>query len=161
MPPRPSKNGGTELASSTMPILDRKKARRREIIPTDIREEVISFGKLLAECSAFAGNSRLKYSVGRLLTAQLPPQPRPPGRPGYAMVTAAVRALDEARRLYPELSQKQRWRQVYREVIPDYHSLPAIERRDAQNHLCRQVRWRLYARRRRKSGKPGIKLSVL
>ena len=116
-----------------------------------IRDEIVSFGKLLTELfgSAFAENSRLKFAVGRLLTSQLPPRPRPPGRPGYATVTAAIRLRDELQRLHPEKSHKEIWREIYRCMIPEYEILPAIERRAAKDQLRRQVRWRLRARRRR------------
>ena len=128
-----------------------EKVRRRAIIPEPIREETISFAKLLVEFfgPAFAANSRLKFSVGKLLMSQLPPLPRPCGRPGYEQVTKAIRAREEARRLHPERSQKQIWREVYPAVIPNYHSLPPPERRDAQDWLRQRVHWRLSARRRR------------
>ena len=79
------------------------KARRREIIPAPIHEEVVSFGRFLAEFfgPVFSANPRLKFSVGRPLMGQLPPAPRLPGRPGFAMVTAAVRQREEIRRHAP------------------------------------------------------------
>jgi hypothetical protein len=127
------------------------KARRREAIPDAIREEVVSFGKLLADFfgAVFAANSRVKYSIGRLLTAQLPPRPRPPGRPGFVMVTAAIRLREQIRRRDPPRSQKEIWRAVYPAVIPNYHSLPPPERHDAEDQLRQRVHWRLSARRRR------------
>jgi len=141
----------------------RMRPGRREAIPDPIREEVVSLGKRLADffSAAFAGNSRLKYSVGRLLTAQLPPRPRPGGRPGCAMVSAAISLREELRRLHPERSHKEIWREIYRRVIPEYETLPVIERRASQDQLHRRVYWRLRARRRRQRGKSRIDLSVL
>jgi hypothetical protein len=128
------------------------KARRREAVPDLLREEVISSGRLLTELfgPAFTANPRLKLAAARLFAAQLPPLPRPPGRPGYKQVNEAIRLREEATRLHPERSQMQIWGGVYSKVIPDYHSLPPPERRDAQDQLRQRVRWRLAARRRRK-----------
>jgi hypothetical protein len=125
--------------------------RRREIVPAPLCEETISFAKLLSEFfgPAFSANPRLKYSIGRLLTAQLPPAPQPRGRPAFDIVTKAIRLREEAKRRHPEQSQKSNWREVYPEVIPNYHDLPPLERRDAQDWVRQRVRWRLKARRRR------------
>ena len=149
MPPRPSLARGPS------------QARRREIIPAQIRDEVVSCGKFLAEFfgSAFSSSPRLKYAVGRLLVSQLPPLPRPRGRPPFAIVTAAIRAREEAKRRQPERSQREIWDEVYASVIPNYHGLPPLERQDAQSQLRQRVRWRLSARRRR--GKFRTDLSVL
>jgi hypothetical protein len=132
-----------------------QKARRREIVPAPIHEEVVSFGKFVAELfgPAFAGNSRLKYSIGRLLTAQLPPSPQPGGRPAFAIVTAAICAREEAKRRHPERSDKEIWGEIYRCVIPHYETLPAIERREAAQQLRKRTYWRLHARRRRERRK--------
>jgi hypothetical protein len=139
-----------------------EKARRREIIPSPIREEVISFGKLLTECfgSAFSSSSRLKNAVGRLLVSQLPPRSRLPGRPGLISVSQAISLREELRRTRPEMTARQIWREIYRRLIPQYATLDAIERRAAEDKLRRQVRWRLSARRRRqRDGKRGTGLS--
>jgi hypothetical protein len=126
------------------------KARRREIIPAPIHEETVSFGKLLAEFfgPAFAANPRLKFAVGRLLMGQLPPLPRPPGRPGFAAVSAAVRLREKLRRTRPEMTAREIWREIYRSVIPQYDALPVIERREASGQLRQRVGWRLAARKR-------------
>jgi hypothetical protein len=137
------------------------KARRREAVPDLLREEVISFGRLLAELfgPALTANPGLKFAAARLFAAQLPPLPRPPGRPGYKQVNEAIRLREEATRLHPERSHKQIWQAVYPTVIFGYHSLPAPERRDAEDQLRQRVRWRLSARRRR--AKKAQDLSVL
>jgi hypothetical protein len=90
----------------------------------------------------------LKFAAARLFAAQLPPLPRPPGRPGFAAVTAAVRLREELRRTRPEMTAKEIWREIYRSLIPQYGTLRAIERRAVEDQLHRQVRWRIYARRR-------------
>jgi hypothetical protein len=128
-----------------------QKARRREIIPAPIHEAVVSFARLLTEFfgSALAGNSRLKYSVGRLLTAQLPPLSRPRGRPGFELVSRAIRLRAKLQRRHPEISPKKIWRVVYMSLIPNYDGLPRHERRGPANELRQRVLWRLKARRRR------------
>jgi hypothetical protein len=127
------------------------KARKRETIPDLIREEVLSFGLLISEMfkSVFVSRARLKLAVGRLLTSQLPPRPRPPGNPGYATVSKAIALREELRRLDPQQPYKAIWREVYRRVIPQYNALSELERREAKDQLRRRVYWRLRARRRR------------
>jgi hypothetical protein len=128
-----------------------KQARKREVLPDPIREEVTSCGRLLTELfgPVFVSHPRLKFVAARLFAAQLPPLPRPPGRPGYRQVSEAIRLRDEVKRLHPELSLKQIWRMIYPDVIPNYCSLPPPERRDAEDQLRRRTHWRLAARRRR------------
>jgi hypothetical protein len=64
-------------------------------------------------------------------------------------VTAAIRLLEKLRRLHPDRSHKEIWREIYRRVIPKHENLPAIERREAKHELRERVRWRLEIRRRR------------
>jgi hypothetical protein len=52
------------------------------------------------------------------------------------------------------MTAKEIWREIYRRVIPEYEILTVLERRAAKDQLRRQVRWRLYARKRsQRSGK--------
>src|SRR5215831_10044543 len=103
------------------------KARRRESISPQIAEEVISFGRLLGEFfgPAFSANPRLKFSVGRLLTAQMPPRPQPRGRPGYKQVTEAIRLREKLRPNEPDA--RRMWTQICIGVIPNYESLKKLE----------------------------------
>jgi hypothetical protein len=50
------------------------------------------------------------------------------------------------------MSSEDIWQVIYPAVIPEYDHLPPIERRTEQDRLHRQVRWRLYARRRGRRG---------
>ena len=136
--------------------------RRRRRIPKGIRQEVIEFGKRLRAGfgADFAAARMLKHDVARLLASRLPPDPRRPGRPGYAIVTAAIRLRAKLRRSHPEKSHKEIWHEVYRQTIPRHGDLPLIERRAEEDRLRKQVRWRLVARRRcrrpRRGGKPKV-----
>jgi hypothetical protein len=129
--------------------------RRRESISAQLQEEITSFAKFLVEFfgPAFAANPRLKHSVGRLLTAQLPPEQRR-GRPPFAQVSRAIALRETLRKTRPEMALKQIWREIYARVIPQ--GLPALERSDAEDQLRRRVRWRLSARRRRGKSPPDL-----
>jgi hypothetical protein len=110
----------------------------------------VSFGRLLAELfgPAFSANPRLKFSVGRLLTAQLPPQPPPRGRPGYKQVTEAIRLREKLRPNEPDA--RRMWTQICIAVIPNYESFKKLEQKKARTRLRERLRWRLRARARRR-----------
>jgi hypothetical protein len=127
-----------------------RRRRKRNRIPKEIRRLVVEFSRHLRyEFGAnFATSRALKNSVARLLTSGLPPDPGRPGRPGGAIVTAAIWLRAKLRRSHPERSHKQIWREVYEQIIPRYGELPVIERLDAEHQLRQRVRWRLYGRAR-------------
>jgi len=136
-----------------------RQTRRRESIPAPIREEVVLLAKRLTELfgSVFSSRQRLKHAVGRLLVSQLPPRSRSPGRPGLVAVSRAIRLREKLRRTRPEMTDKEIWREeIYWRVIPQYATLAAIERREAEDELRRRVCWRLSARRRRQRRKPRV-----
>ena len=148
----------------TPPISARGKSRRRLRVPVQIppalESEIRRFAQKLSEGygAAFARDRQLKHRLTAKLQSLLPPQPRRPGRPGSASVTAAIRLRQEIKRQHPERPDKEIWREVYPETIPNYHGLRPPERRDAQDRLRQQVRWRLSARRRRQRGrKPALR----
>jgi hypothetical protein len=128
----------------------RRRKQHRIRIRKEIRQAVLEFaGRLRAEFGGdFAARRMLKRDVGRLLAAQLPPDPRPPGNPGYAAVTDAIRLLAKLRRSHPDKSHKEIWRQIYREIIPRYDDLLRIERLAEEHQLHSRVCGRLYKRRR-------------
>jgi len=139
-----------------------KKPRRPQIksLPESMRAEVITFGAHLGEsfASVFASNPRMKFRVARLIAAQLPPLPRPPGRPGYAQVTRAIALRKQLRAKHPEWSHRKVWRRIYRAEIPNHGTLGKIERREAQRQLRQGLHWRLSARRRRRKLKPRFQI---
>jgi hypothetical protein len=145
-----------DLSMSVPPSRTQIKARirRRKPKPEKISKElcqvVTEFAKRLqAEFGLiFAGSQRVKHDVARMLKSQLPPLPRRPGRPGSLRVTAAIHMRDQLRLSQPGKPMKEIWREIYRTLISGYDALPPIERRTERDRLHRQVRWRLYARRR-------------
>jgi hypothetical protein len=143
-----------------------RRGRKREI-PPQLRQAALESGRRLRLefGPLFAANPGLKRRAVGLIESQLPPRRRRPGRPGYRLVTRAIQLRAKLRRVHPEMSAKEIWREIYRSLILNYHSLPRLERRQAQDQLRRRVNWRLRAqrRRRRKSagGQPQQVLSVL
>ena len=144
-----------------------KKPRRppTDGLPEPMRAEVITFGAQLGEsfASAFAANPRLKFRAARLIAAQLPPLPRPPGRPGYVQVTRAIALRKQLRAKHPQWSHRKVWRRIYRALIPNHRTLGKIERREAERQLRQTMHWRLTARRRRRKryGQLTLELSGL
>jgi hypothetical protein len=100
--------------------------------------------------SLFAGNSTLKYSVANLLRSKLPPRSRGPGRPGSAIVTAALKLYNKRRRAFPGESDRERWGNIYLAVIDGHAQMNPVERRDVEQLLRERVRWRRRWQRRRK-----------
>jgi hypothetical protein len=124
--------------------------RRRELIPEAMRRAVIEFAQALQgnHAVSFAANARLRYRVGRLLTAELPPGRRRPGRPGLPAVTKAYKMFDELRLRHPSEPARILWRDIYRHAIEAYDDLNEPERRAAEQELRDRVRWRRRARKR-------------
>jgi hypothetical protein len=139
------------MAGPLRPPFALKKVRRQkhEPIPDAIQRAVIEFARALQEnhAAVFAANPRLKHQVGRLLAAELHPH-RHPGRPGLPTVTNAQKMFDELHRMYPGEPYRLLWRRIYPAVIEGYDSMNKLDRRDAEQELCRRVGWRRRARRR-------------
>jgi hypothetical protein len=142
-----------------------RRPRGTDGLPEPMRAEVITFGAHLGKsfASVFAANPRMKFRVARLIAAQLPPLPRPSGRPGYAQVTRAIALRKQLHAKHPEWSHRKVWRRIYRALIPNHRTLGKIERREAERQLRQGLHWRLSARRRRRRryGQLRLKLSDL
>jgi hypothetical protein len=138
-----------------------RRGRKREKIPRALRAAVIeSAKKLRAEFgSLFTATPRLKRRAAGLFESNLPPRRRRPGRPGFRLVTKAIRLRNQLRRGHPELSSKEVWHRIYSALIPDYQNLPLLERRQAERQLHQRARWRLDARDRRRRKPATGKLS--
>ena len=129
-------------------------------IPSPLESDICRIAAFLIaqHGDVFIRDRQLKHRLTAKLQSLLPPQPRRPGRPESASGTAAIRLRQEIKRRHPERPDKEIWREVYPETIPNYHGLRPPERRDAQDRLRQQVRWRLSARRRRQRGrKPALR----
>jgi hypothetical protein len=107
-------------------------------------------GKLVSGHRAlFAADANLRRRTGQFLTALLPPKPRRLGRPGRADVTIAIRLLRKLRRQYPNEQPPKIWQRIYPQAIPNYGSMPDIEKADARQELRERVRWSRRARTRK------------
>ncbi len=139
-----------QVAAATATRAPRRR-QKKDRIPPAIRRSVIEFAKRLrAEFGAtFETHRMMKRDLAKLLASQLPPLPRPPGRPGYPLVSRAIQLRARLRRSQPDKTPKEIWIQIYGELIPRHGDLPLLERLAAENQLHDQVRWRLNARRRR------------
>jgi hypothetical protein len=161
----PPKMALMDSVISQHPVKKRRRPRGTDGLPEPMCAEVITFGAHLSEsfASVFAANPRMKFRVARLIAAQLPPLPRPPGRPAYAQVTSAIALRKQLRAKHPEWSYRKVWRGIYRALIPNYRTLGQIERREAQRQLRQGLHWRLSARRRRRKryGQLTLELSGL
>jgi hypothetical protein len=127
-------------------------APQADSLPESMRAEIITFGAHLGEsfASLFAASPRMKFRVARLIAAQLPPLPRPPGRAGCVQVSKAIALRKRLRAKHPQWSYRKVWRRIYRTLIANHRDLGEIERREAERQLRQKVHWRLSARRRRR-----------
>jgi hypothetical protein len=131
----------------------RRKPRRRKretiLFPAAIKQEVVEFARGLAEehAASFA-DPRMKYRLARLFAAELPPARRRPGRPSIAVVTRAMRMLEDLQRTHPREPARALWQTVYRETIEGFDTLNEVEKRGAAEELRARVRWRRRGRKR-------------
>jgi hypothetical protein len=77
-------------------------------------------------------------------------KPKRPGRPPKPEITLAEKLLREYRPQYPR-DQKELWRRVCAEALPDWNDLSPRARRTAQRTLKNQISARRSARKKRKS----------
>jgi hypothetical protein len=64
-------------------------------------------------------------------------------------VNRAIRLLQKFGREHPEESSQQHWARVDEAIIPNFHSMTAIDREAAHFALRQRVGWRLRKRRRK------------
>ena len=120
------------------------------VIPPELQIRIHSFAVELIEHHGDAfSDPEMKNRIAGLLRRGLPPRSRRPGRPGFAIVSAAIGLHAELKRSSPESSPKEIWKEIYRRLIPKWDDLSRIERRTEAEELRRRVRWRVYARRRK------------
>jgi hypothetical protein len=79
----------------------------------------------------------------------LPPKVKR-GRPGIPAVTAAIRLLQQFRRLYPQERSGELWKGVCPAAIPGYASMSPIRQKTAREELRERVKWRKHSRRKEK-----------
>ena len=113
---------------------------------------VVEFAKDLKRQhgSTLKANPHLKFQVSRLLASKLPPVTRRPGRPPRSDVSRAIRLRRELRKAYPHESGRQIWARLIGTLVPNFDSLPKLERVELTRQLRQRVRWRLVGRARRR-----------
>ncbi len=141
-----------ESAARQQPPAPTPKRRRRadRRLPAVVRKGITQCARQLRlHCKLFMTDPKLKDRASRLLRSMLPPK-RKRGRPGIPAVTKATLLLKELQREHPEQQPRERWQQVYPQVIPDYASLPREQQRSQEILLREQVRSRRNQQRKRR-----------
>ena len=113
------------------------KRRRRHgpRLPAVVRKEITQCARQLRQHQGlFKTDPKLRDRVARVLRSMLPPKRRR-GRPGIPSVTQAMLLLKQLQRKHPEQQPRERWQQIYRQVIPNYENLPREQQRGQELQL--------------------------